>query len=43
MSNVQYINPKADLLKKGQALTMNINAGKDLQEVLKSNTGPQGT
>ena len=43
MSNVQYINPKADLIKKGQALTMNINTAKGFHEILKSNIGPQGT
>ncbi|MCQ2817063.1 MAG: hypothetical protein MJ252_07340 [archaeon] len=43
MSSVQFINPKADYLKSSQALTMNINASKGLEEVLLSNIGPQGT
>lgn len=43
MSSVQLINPKADVLKKSQALTMNINAAKGLMEVLRSNIGPKGT
>lgn len=43
MSSLQMINSKADVLKKTQALTMNINAAKGLQEVLKSNIGPKGT
>lgn len=43
MSSLQYINPKADLLRKSSALNMNINASKGLQEVLKSNIGPKGT
>lgn len=43
MSSIQFINSKADYLKKGQALTMNINASRGLQEVLISNIGPQGT
>lgn len=43
MSSLQYINPRADLLRKTSALTMNINAAKGLQEVLKSNIGPKGT
>src|SRR5687768_1455301 len=43
MSSLQLINAKADQLKKTQALIMNINAAKGLQEVLKSNVGPKGT
>ena len=37
------MNPKADVIKKAQALGVNINAGKGLQEVLKTNLGPKGT
>lgn len=43
MSNVQFLNPKAEVLKKYQALAMNINAAMGLQEVMKSNLGPKGT
>ena len=44
MSRVtRLINPKADRLYKSQALTMNINASKGLQEVLRTNLGPSGT
>jgi T-complex protein 1 subunit zeta len=43
MSNVQFLNPKAEVLKKYQALAMNINASMGLQEVMKSNLGPKGT
>ena len=43
MSNVQFLNPKAEVLKKFQALAMNINAAMGLQEVMKSNLGPKGT
>lgn len=43
MSSVQFINPKADYLRSGQALTMNINGASGLKEVLISNLGPQGT
>lgn len=43
MSNVQYLNPKAEVLKKIQALAMIINAAKGLQDVMKSNLGPKGT
>ena len=43
MSNVQLLNPKADVVKKVQALAMNINAAMGLSEVMKSNLGPKGT
>lgn len=43
MSNLQYLNPKAEVLKKIQALAMNINASMGLQDVMKSNLGPKGT
>lgn len=43
MSNLQYLNPKAEALKKIQALAMNINAAMGLQDVMKSNLGPKGT
>lgn len=43
MSSLQFINSKAEQLKKQGALTMNINAAKGLSDVLKSNIGPKGT
>jgi len=43
MSSLQYLNPKAEVLKKIQALAMNINAAMGLQDVMKSNLGPKGT
>jgi T-complex protein 1 subunit zeta len=43
MSNVQFVNSKAEVLRKEQALAMNINAGKGLLEVMKTNLGPRGT
>lgn len=43
MSNVQFVNSKAEVLRKAQALAMNINAGKGLLEVMKTNLGPRGT
>lgn len=43
MSNLQYLNPKAEVLKNIQALAMNINAAMGLQDVMKSNLGPKGT
>merc|ERR1712170_47577 len=43
MSSLQFVNSKAEILKKAQALAMNINAGKGLVEVMKTNLGPRGT
>ena len=43
MSSVQFINPKAEVLKKVQALAMNINAAMGLQDIMKTNLGPKGT
>jgi len=43
MSSVQFLNSKAEVLKKVQALAMNITAAMGLQEVMKSNLGPKGT
>jgi T-complex protein 1 subunit zeta len=39
----QTVNPNAEVLKKGAAHQMNINAARGLQDVLKSNLGPKGT
>ena len=39
----QLVNPNADVVKKGAAHIMNINAARGLQDVLKSNLGPKGT
>ena len=43
MSQIQFVNSKAESLRKAQALAMNINAGKGLVEVMKTNLGPKGT
>lgn len=43
MSSLQFLNERADIIKKAQALAVNANAAKGLQEVLKSNLGPKGT
>ncbi len=40
---VQSISNGAEVSRRGVALAMNINAGKGLQEVLRSNLGPRGT
>lgn len=43
MSSVKTLNPKAEVMGKGAALFMNINAAKGLHEVMKTNLGPKGT
>ncbi|KAK9475441.1 chaperonin Cpn60/TCP-1 family [Dipodascopsis tothii] len=43
MSAVQLLNPKAESLRRSQALAVNINAAQGLQNVLSSNLGPKGT
>lgn len=43
MSSINYVNKEADVIKSAQALQVNIQAAKGLQEVLKSNLGPKGT
>ena len=43
MSNVQFLNPKAEVARAAQALGINISAAKGIQDVLKSNLGPKGT
>jgi len=42
-SATQLVNPNADVVKKGAAAMMNINAARGLQDVLSSNLGPKGT
>lgn len=42
-SAVKAINPNSDVARRGQALTLNINAAVGLQDVLKTNLGPKGT
>lgn len=43
MSSLQVVNPKAESLRRDQALAVNINAAAGLQTVLQSNLGPKGT
>jgi len=42
-SGLKSINPNAEIMSKGAALFMNINAAKGLMDVMKSNLGPKGT
>ena len=43
MASVKQLNAKAEVMGKGAALFMNINASKGLHEVMKTNLGPKGT
>jgi len=40
---VTTLNPKAEVARAAQALSLNISAARGLQEVLRSNLGPKGT
>ncbi|ODV80527.1 T-complex protein 1 zeta subunit [Suhomyces tanzawaensis NRRL Y-17324] len=42
-SSIQLLNPKAESLRRSQALQVNIAAAQGLQQVLASNLGPKGT
>lgn len=42
-SSIQLLNPKAESIRRAQALQVNINAAQGLQQVLASNLGPKGT
>ena len=43
MSAIKALNPKAEVVRAAQALALNTNAAKGLQDVLRSNLGPKGT
>lgn len=40
---MQVANPNAEVARRGQALSININAALGLYDVLKTNLGPKGT
>lgn len=42
-SAIQLLNPKAESIRRSQALQVNISAAIGLQDVLSSNLGPKGT
>ncbi|CAK7895999.1 T-complex protein 1 subunit zeta [[Candida] anglica] len=42
-SSIQLLNPKAESLRRAQALQVNASAAQGLQSVLASNLGPKGT
>lgn len=41
--SLAQVNPKAEIIKRNQALFVNTSAAVSLQNVLKSNLGPKGT
>ncbi|KAK8805660.1 hypothetical protein WA158_002316 [Blastocystis sp. Blastoise] len=43
MSSLNFINPRAQSIKKAQSLNVQVTAGLGMQEVLKTNLGPKGT
>lgn len=43
MAAVKSLNPKAEVARAAQALQLNINGARGLQEVLRTNLGPKGT
>lgn len=43
MAAIKALNPKAEIARAAQALQININAARGLQDVLKTNLGPKGT
>ncbi|GIY35384.1 t-complex protein 1 subunit zeta [Caerostris extrusa] len=43
MAALLNLNPKAEIARRGQALAVNIEAARGLQDVLKTNLGPKGT
>ncbi|KAI3427025.1 hypothetical protein D9Q98_006967 [Chlorella vulgaris] len=43
MASVRQLNPKAEVLGRGAACFMNVNAAKGLYDVMKTNLGPKGT
>lgn len=43
MAAITLLNPKAEVVRKSDALQMNLSAAKGLQDVMKTNLGPRGT
>ena len=42
-SAVQQLNAKAQIMRSGEAMMVNVSAAMGMQEVLKTNLGPRGT
>ncbi|XP_017769242.1 PREDICTED: T-complex protein 1 subunit zeta [Nicrophorus vespilloides] len=43
MAAISLLNPKAEVARAAQALSVNISAAKGIQDVMKTNLGPRGT
>ena len=43
MSALDRVNPHGESIKRAQALLINMNAAKGLQDIMKTNLGPRGT
>ena len=43
MAAVKSLNPKAEVARAAEALQLNINGARGLQDVMKTNLGPKGT
>eukprot|EP00753_Platysulcus_tardus_P021750 PLAT9108.1.p2 GENE.PLAT9108.1~~PLAT9108.1.p2 ORF type:complete len:540 (-),score=311.02 PLAT9108.1:89-1708(-) len=43
MSSLQFVNSKAEVMKRAASLQVNLAAAKGLQDVLRTNLGPRGT
>ena len=43
MSAIHNLNPKAEHMRRGAALEMNISAAEAIMEVIRTNFGPCGT
>lgn len=43
MAAIHSLNPKAEIARHSQALAVNINGARGLQDVLRTNLGPKGT
>lgn len=43
MSAISALNPKAEVARAAQALSINISAARSIEEIMKTNLGPKGT
>lgn len=43
MAAIKTLNPKAEVARAAQALSINISGARGIQDVLKTNLGPKGT
>lgn len=43
MAAIKTLNPKAEVARAAQALSINISGARGIQDVLRTNLGPKGT